>query len=261
MSANILPKTTLTHTGVAFALLALFSIALLPCPVANAADEGDFAATFEAQPESPRNWELELGGTFFIPRIDDESGLSGAPYEKIFGRQKLWLFEAELDFQIVDLLGPLGVGLSAGYGWVSGKGVYSDTGEEALDSTSLMIVPLRLMLVYRFQLFDRMGVPLIPFAKAGLAYTFWWVNGTDGDIAKVDDRKARGGKWGYTLAIGLALSLNFIDARVAREFDRNWGINDTHLIVQFVHSTADNFGGEGFDLSRDSLYIGLGFEF
>ena len=115
MSANILPKTTLTHTGVAFALLALFSIALLPCPVANAADEGDFAATFEAQPESPRNWELELGGTFFTPRIDDESGLSGAPYEKIFGRQKLWLFEAELDFQIVDLLGTLNINLNTNY--------------------------------------------------------------------------------------------------------------------------------------------------
>lgn len=245
----------------ALAVLAALAALIAPLQVARAASSEDFTATFDVQPESPRNWELEIGGTFFTPRIDDEAGLSGSPYRQIFGKKKLWLFEAELDYQIADLAGPLGVGLSAGYGWVSGKGIYSETGEEALDSTSLMIVPLRLMAVYRFQMFARMGIPLIPFAKAGVAYTFWWINGTNGDIAKVDERKARGGKWGYTLAIGLALSLGFIDARVARECDRNWGINDTHLLFQFVHTTADNFGGQGFDLSRDSLYIGLGFEF
>ncbi len=266
MSARASPSTFARRAPSAAglgALAALCALAALiaPVPAARAASPEDFTATFDVQPESPRNWELEIGGTFFTPRIDEEAGLSGSPYGQIFGKKKLWLFEAELDYQIADLLGPLGVGLSAGYGWVSGKGIYSETGEEALDSTSLMIVPLRLMAVYRFQLFARKGIPLIPFAKAGLAYTFWWVNAADGAIAKVDSRKARGGKWGYTLAIGLALSLGFIDPRVARECDRNWGINDAHLLIQFAHTTADNFGGKGFDLSRDSLYIGLGFEF
>ncbi|MDR0966249.1 MAG: hypothetical protein LBM75_07100 [Myxococcales bacterium] len=229
-------------------------------PGASAASSKDFTASFETRPESPRNWELELNGTFFTPRIDDEKGLDGSPYETIFGKKRLWLFEAELDYQIADYQGPLGIGLGAGYGWVTGKGIYQETGESSPDATSLNIVPLRLMAVYRLQFFQRQGIPLIPFAKAGLAYTFWWSDEADGKLSQVDDRKARGGKWGYTLAIGLALSLGFIEPQMARDFDRSWGINDAHLLFQFVHTTADNFGGKGFDLSRDSLHIGLGFE-
>lgn len=262
MSFPVFPKNNLALICPKWMILALiFFTFLVPEPMASAASPEDFVATFDTSPESPRDWELELNATFFTPRIDDEKGLDGSPYKTIFGKKKLWLIEAELDYQITDLSGPLGVGLSAGYGWVTGKGIYAETGETSLDSTSLMIVPLRLMAVYRFQLFAREGIPLIPFAKAGLAYTFWWIDGTNGKIAQADDRKARGGKWGYTLAIGLALSLNFIDPQLARDCDRSFGINDTHLLFQFVHTTADNFGGEGFDLSRDSLYIGLGFEF
>ena len=223
--------------------------------------ESDFSTGSLDFTETSRDFELEINGTFFTPRIDDESGLSEATYSKIFGKDRLWLFEAEFDYEIVDLWGPLGVGAGIGFGSVSGKGVYAESGEESKDSTSLSLLPLRLMAVYRFQYLDRRGIPLIPFVKAGLGYTFWWSKGTDGSVSKIDGRKARGGKWGYNLAIGLALSLNFIDRTLARDADRLWGLNDTHILIQFVHATADNFGGSGFDLSRDSLHLGLGFEF
>ncbi len=230
-------------------------------PSAAQAQSSDFASGFGPAAESSRDFELELNGTFFTPRIDKESGLSGSPYKQAFGKGRMWLFSAELDYEIVDLQGPLGVGLNAGFGWVKGRGVYAETGEESPDTTSLMIFPIRLMAVYRFQLLDRRGIPLIPFVKAGMGYTFWWSNSSDGKISKADGKKARGGKWGYNLTIGLAFSLNFIDRSVARDCDRLWGINDTHLLFQFVHATADNFGGKGFDLTRDSVEIGLGFEF
>ena len=243
------------------ALTSLLAAGALLLPAAAMAQESDFTPGFGPAGESSRDFELELSGTFFTPRIDDESGLEGSPYKQTFGKGRMWLFSAELDYEIVDLQGPLGVGLNAGFGWVNGKGTYAESGEKSPDSTSLMIFPLRLMAVYRFQLLDRRGIPLIPFVKAGLGYTFWWSNGSDGKVSKSGGNKARGGKWGYNLAIGLAFSLNFIDRSVARDCDRLWGINDSHLMIQFVHATADNFGGKGFDLSRDSLEIGLGFEF
>lgn len=239
---------------------AIGSAACLHAPGAFAQDS-EFTASFDAQGESPRNFELELNGTFYTPDLDGESGLSGSPYADIFGKDRMWVFEAEFDYEIVDLGGPLGVGFSAGFGWVSGKGIYADSGEESPDETTLRTFPMRLMAVYRFQLLDRQGIPLIPFVKAGLGYTFWWSKGSDGKISKADDVKARGGKWGYNLGVGLALSLNFIDRPLARDCDRTWGINDTHVMVQFMHATADNFGGDGFDFTRDSLMVGLGFEF
>ncbi|MGI5863253.1 MAG: MXAN_2562 family outer membrane beta-barrel protein [Myxococcales bacterium] len=211
---------------------------------------------------SSRNWTLELNGGRFRPPIDEEPGLKGSPYNDIFGKKSMWLFEGELDYKLVDLLGPLSLGLAGGYGVVWGRGIAASDGKPAPDTTTLSTVPVRLLAVYRFQwLNNALGIPLVPFVKAGMAYTFWWITNGAGDVAKFGENKALGGKWGYELAGGLAFELNFIDREAARDLDQQWGVNSVLLQAQYARLTADNFGGEGMDLSDDAWLFGLAFEF
>jgi len=213
--------------------------------------------------ESERTFLIELNGGRYVPEIANESGLSDQPYRDIFGDKKMWLFEGELDYQLYNGFGTAAVGLAAGYGVVFGHGLVARTGEESPDTTALKTVPIRALAIYRFDwLWRELGVPLVPFGKVGLAHTIWWVtNGRDGVATYGDDGKAFGGKWGYELAAGLAFPLNFLDPSAGRDFDRDWGVNAAYIHAQYVRLTANNFGGEGLDLSDSTFLFGLGFEF
>jgi hypothetical protein len=211
---------------------------------------------------SSRDWTLEFNGGRFRPRIDEEPGLTGSPYNDIFGKKSMWLFEGELDYKLFDLLGPFSLGLAGGYGVVWGRGIASSDGQPAPDTTTLSTVPLRLLAVYRFQWFNEaFGIPLVPFVKAGLAHTIWWITNGTGGVAGFGEGKALGGKWGYQLSGGLAFELNILDREAARDFDQQWGVNSVLLQVQYARLTADNFGGAGIDLSDDAWLFGLAFEF
>lgn len=213
--------------------------------------------------ESERNWVLELNGGRMRPQIDGEAGLTGSPYNDMFGKKSLWLFEAELDYKLFELLGPLSLGVAAGYGVVWGHALLtSDTGSPAPDTTTLSTVPLRALAVYRFEWLDRsLGIPLVPFLKAGLAHTIWWAKNGSDSVAKFGENRALGGKWGYEVAAGLGLSLNWLDREAGRDFDLEWGVNSVMLQLQWARLTADNFGGAGLDLSDDTWLFGLAFEF
>ncbi len=213
--------------------------------------------------ESERSYFLELNGGLFGPEIDRENGLNGNPFQEVFGtNRKMWMFGGELDYQIWQVVGSLSIGLAVDYASIYGHGIASQQGERSPDSTTLKIVPVRGLLVYRFDWFARhLGVPLVPFGKAGLAYSFWWATDGNDDVARFEEGKASGGKWGYQIAGGLALELNFFDPLLGREFDRDFGVNSAFLNAQYVRLTIDNFGKEGLNLSGDTWLFGLGFEF
>ena len=41
-------------------------------------------------------------------------------------------------------------------------------------------------------------MPIVPYAKGGVAYAFWWSKGSDGEISvNATGQPARGGSWGY----------------------------------------------------------------
>ena len=213
--------------------------------------------------ESERRFVLELRGGRFRPEIDSRFPATAQPYNDIFGKKAMWLFEGELDYELYQGIGTLSAGFAAGYGAVYGHGIVALTGEQAPDLTVLKILPLRLLAVYRFDWLAReLGIPLVPFGKLGLAHTLWWVTEGTGAIAKFGSDKALGGKWGYEAALGLAFELNFIDRAVGREFDADFGVNHVFAFGELTRLTANNFGSaKGLDLSDTSWQFGLAFEF
>ncbi|MBI5545398.1 MAG: hypothetical protein HY901_16050 [Deltaproteobacteria bacterium] len=250
--------------------------ALLLLPLAARAQEGDKPSGEEVTAKdvvviqqvedhrSSRSFYLEINGGRFTPEIDEQPGLTGTPYQDVFGNNGMWIFGGEFDFELWSPFGTFSLGLAADYATVYGHGIVALSGEESPDLTSLKTVPIRALAVYRFDWLAReLGIPLIPFGKAGLAYTIWWITNGEGSISTFQESsgKALGGKWGYELAGGLALELNFIDRTLSREFDQEFGVNSVTLQAQYMRVTADNFGGEGLDLTANTWMFGLGFEF
>lgn len=215
--------------------------------------------------ESLRDFYIELHGGRFVPKVDSEATLHGTPYKDIFENRGMWIFGAELDWELWQRFGTLAAGLAVDYANVYGHGIPagSPTSDRAPDSTSLKTVPIRALAVYRFDWpARRFGIPLVPFGKAGLAYTVWWATKGDSSIPTFPDGgKARGGKWGYEVAGGLALELNFLDPTLAREFDSEFGVNSVSLQAQYARITANNFGKAGIDLTANTWLFGVGFEF
>ena len=101
--------------------------------------------------------------------------------------------------------------------------------------------------------------------EVGVVDIFDRINDGTGGIARFQDGNAQdralGGKWGYELAAGLALELNWIDSNLSRELDQEFGVNSVNLQAQYARITADNFGRGGIDLTANTFLFGLGFEF
>lgn len=217
--------------------------------------------------ESPRYFVASFTIGPYRPQISREAALTEDPFKKVFGSKSMWLFGAELEYSLFDSLGTLSIGLGASFGSVSGLGLLPGTnGERSPDTTALRILPTRLLLTYHFDLLARrLDIPIVPYAKAGPAYTFWWAVRGDGSFAKHQGSKALGAKTGYQLTLGVGLELNAIDPTLGREFDASVGVNSVLLTGEWTRLTADNFGGklggEGIDLSDDAWLFGLMFAF
>jgi hypothetical protein len=241
--------------------LALSALASAPL-AARATDVTSEDGSVHSSYESPRDFYLEFNGAYFYPAVSNQVGLAGSPYHQIFGTSRMWMFGLEFDWELYQGFGSLSAAVGADFATVSGHGIIARTGEVAPDSTSLRMLPLRLLAVYRFDLLARrFSIPLVPFVKAGLTDTIWFVQKGDNGLAQFGDDKAIGGKWGYELAGGLALCLNFLDPLLARELDDDFGVNGVYLHAQWTYISANNFGRGGMDLTTSTLQLGLGLEF
>jgi hypothetical protein len=177
----------------------------------------------------------------------------------------MWLGEAELDFQFFQKFGSLAIGLSAGYAEKYGKGVVVATGQPSSESTALHIVPIKALLVYRFDWLNiKYDIPLVPYLKGGPVIMPWWV--TKGpDIEVADGLKAQGYKLGLSGTLGLAFCLDFLDRRLARDFDTSMGVNHSYI---FAEGTLQNMvlfepasNPKPLNLSSLHVMFGLGLEF
>jgi hypothetical protein len=86
-----------------------------------------------------------------------------------------------------------------------------------------------------------------------------------GNTSKAGNRSGSGATNGYSFGGGLALLLDSLDPTLARDMDRDTGINHTYLFVEFTKSYIKDFGSSSsWNLSDDrkvAISGGLMFQF
>jgi hypothetical protein len=135
------------------------------------------------------------------------------------------------------------------------------------DKTQLSLFPTAIMLVYRAdQLWNRLRIPLVPYAKLGLNYTFWSIYNGNDQVARGETQgltgRGRGGTRGWQAAAGLSLALDFIDPGSARELDSETGVNSTYIFAEWARYAVSGLGQSGrLNVGDSSWVAGLMFEF
>lgn len=251
---------TAAGAGLALALL-LTSVAPAVAQIGGMVEE-------EHDYQSPRRFYFEFKMGPFAPDIDSEFDGPG-PFEHIFGDGSDIMFKWELDVQLWQGFGSLGIGAQVGY-YTTSANPYLDDGSasgstnatRSSSETSVTLLPLSLLAVYRFDWpAVTWGVPLVPYVKFGLNYTAWWID-VDGETASVDGDDAAGGSIGWQFNAGAALLLDVLEPSAAKNLDVELGINHTYLFFEFVHVQADGFGSEtSLSVGDTSWNAGIAFEF
>jgi hypothetical protein len=239
---------------------------------------------------SPQHFAFELKFTPYTPAIDRSRGLNAGatPFSDLFTSQTeptrqdpKWqlLTQLEFDVQLFNKFGTLGIGATVGYyrrtthsfEYTDATALSSCTFGSCVrsgDTTALNIIPLSLLVVYRFDvLAQRWRIPLVPYLKTGPAYSIWIIQNGAGGVAKATgsdgvEREGYGGTFGWVVHPGLALQLDFLDPSTARTLDAELGINHTHLFCELHYALIDGFGAaDKLNLSGTTFSTGLAFEF
>jgi len=235
-------------------LAALALAAALP-----AAAQPTAARSTAAQP-SPRWGTFELSFSAYRPNIDAEFGGSAAPYNAAFGGNHNPMLRLDFAKALLTGYGELDVGIGVGYWEKYGHGFNPPElgGGPSSDPTALKIVPTRLSVTYHFDQLAEMyrWFPLAPYVRFSLERYNWWVNNGSGNTAEAGARSGYGSTNGYSISGGIAVLLDSIDPDLAREADRDTGINHTYLFVDFTKSYIKDFGSSSsWDLSPDRSVV------
>jgi hypothetical protein len=242
-----------------------FLTAALLAPVALIAVEIISTPAHAAPRREPRML-LELQGGPYKPDVD--AGFNGAtPWRNAFGSKGLTLLRGEFDYQFLRGFGSLGIGIGAGYGWVDGVALDAD-GEATKDEIGFNVAPFSVSLVYRFDwMAVEHGVPLVPYAKAGLSTWFWWSTDAKDNISVTRNgdgtsRRGTGVTFGWHVAGGLMFLLDVFSASMAASLDDETGVQNSYLFAEFIYNDVNDFGSStSINLSESTFSFGLAFEF
>jgi len=242
----------------------------------------------EAWGGSPREYAIEARFGLYTPNIDSEFSKT-TPQADVFGTKRRPMWQLEFDWEFLQKFGTLSLGGVIGYYKENAQAcqrtglkpdgtcpVVKDPATDEKDpasgrsgdNTGLRLIPLAVLLVYRMdEAANHWHIPLVPYAKIGLNYTLWTITNGNGDVAWFDDgkghvSKGQGGTMGWQAAVGLSLSLDFIDPGAARGFDADAGVNHTYAFFELDH--IDGSGLYRKDVLRvgdNTWFAGLMFEF
>ena len=236
---------------------------------------------FEGRQESPQRFAVEIKFGPYLPSVDRRwTGEGFGPYATIFGRTndrgettrapRLGLFTVfGFEWQFAHAGGPFSVGTTIGYfrdradALIAEPEPDADTVRAGADRTVFHVVPITLLLGYRFELLaDRFRVPLVPYARGGVAMAPWRST-KGGELTRNEaGQRSLGVSWGWQVNLGLMLRLDFIERAAAVDLDRQTGINHTYVFGEWQFSRLDNFGvGNAMAVGDDTFLLGLAVEF
>jgi hypothetical protein len=218
---------------------------------------------------SPQHFAAEIRLSPYTPDIDSDPALNGqTPYKDVFGTAPRFFIGAEMDWQALRIphVGSLGPGVSIGYTSASDPAQFAmehDGTFESGETTSLWIIPMAAMAVLRADvLWRELGIPLVPYAKVGVAYALWRASNTLG-TSSFEGVEGKGHSIGTHVALGLSLNLNPFDPYAAQNFDDAMGVNGTYLFAEWTREDYDGLGFQSDPLrvGGTNWTFGLAFEF
>ena len=245
---------------------------MIPLALAASAAWAEAPATFLSDVkkplESPRSMFLEVKLGSFFPDIDAEFAGPGVdettlPYYAVFGGGGMLLGEIEAEYQLFQKFGSLAIGASVGYAEKYGKALDAVTGVRTDQTNGMRLIPIKALLVYRWDYAKiRWNVPLVPYLKGGAVIMPWFVY-SGGEVEQFGVKMGAGTSFGLTGTFGVALQLDFIDPRLARDFDSSVGVNHTYLFAEGTINAMSLFatGDKPLNFSSRFFMFGLGFEF
>jgi hypothetical protein len=205
---------------------------------------------------SGRWGSVDVGFGPYEPDVDAEFTERPGPWEKMFGTKPGWMFTATVSKSLFTGYGSLDVGFRSGYFSKAAKGLLPN-GTRAGSESSFRMIPTSAVLTYRFDVpVERWRIPFAPYGRVAFERYNWWITrGTGGTVEK-------GATMGWSASAGLAFLLDIADPGLAREFDRDSGVNHTYLYFEVTKSKIDDFGsGRSWDLSSKDLQLAGGLTF
>lgn len=212
--------------------------------------------------DHPHAWRFEFRmSTVYYPSIDvgqraltvsqaDGTTVTNGPFDQVFGAQRRLLGEAEVDRDLWQAFGSLGVGLGLAYAEFYGTGFHvaaagSQAGPTYVasgDGTGFHVGQLRALALYRFDYFVPSGFPLVPYVKVGLDWFYYWNQLSSGRLTPNSSGggNSQGLVTGVEATLGLSLMLDIIDPIVARDMYRDLGIAHTYLTGGYTWQAAQN---------------------
>jgi hypothetical protein len=276
------------HARLVAAATTVALVALAPAPAHAQTpywEQNEFASPeAELPPSDPMrvHWHAGLRLGPYVPGIDAQLampvGKFAGPYEQMFGGYSI-LPMVDVDYFLWRGFGQLGAGVSAGYmgkkahAWLAGSDPMDPNRMRAAgDENKFRMVPLSLSAVYRLSVLDdEYGIPLVPYARGGLAYYVWWVTAPSGDFAKscvgpnttdpCTKTTAAGASLGVVGSIGLAIRAERIDEAAARSM-RESGIEHAGFYAEYSVGKVDGFGSDKkLSVGDATWFAGVDFEF
>ncbi len=198
---------------------------------------------------SPQSFAVELRFGAYSPQVDEEPGLTGAPYKDVFrptGYSPQFYFGLELDYLPLRIpyVGAFGPRVGWGFTTTSAKANFTDSvpAEASESDTSFTIMPMYVGAALRLdELMRRTGVPIVPYGKVGFGIGYWTAGTSSGNetYTKPDGTKVSPGglSYGLEFALGGALSLNFLDPRAAARLDETTGVNHAYVFGEWMNNS------------------------
>ncbi len=253
------------------------SVAVLLGTVHVASAQAIYDDDLDQEERAPvSQWVFELKFGPYTPDIDSEFNVEKGPYQVTFGDPESGatdglMTQIEVDRFFLFPGGQLGAAFGMGYmqKWAHafaeddmGNPIYSM--RSTTDKTTFRLVPLYVGAVYRYtQLADRTVIPLVPYAKLGLAYDLWWITKGNGEVSKTDKGgEAKGGTLGWQGALGLSFRADAIDPGAARNMQTEMGVEHVGFFAEVSYANVNGLGMSHKLRVGDLTWLaGINFEF